>query len=304
MADKKKRVKKTAGVKQTAKQNVKQTVKIIVGDTGKKKATRRRPTTSKAGPSNIPPSFGGKSGVGTSDRVVIPPQSRADPSLYNKDALLSLQNQIKQLEYKADNAQMNLAGYLGNIMQNRLTYRNDASLEAPEKVIKEESNVKIEPGGPDVIEEDPITNKRIQRAVKKVSYREASLTGLSNLFQLPGTVGGDIGRSLSNQFQEQQINKGIATEKGQDKKQEMSQPKFTPIIGATSMPDKPIIYGADDGEGSKTPQLTPPFVPTQPPPPPPPLKTQPLKTPLKQAFSLTKALKDMERTAKGQFSSK
>ena len=102
MADKKKRIKKTAGVKQTAKQTVKQTVKVIVGDTGKKKATRRRPTTSKAGPSNIPPSFGGKSGVGTSDRVVIPPQSRADPSLYNKDALLSLQNQIKQLEYKAD----------------------------------------------------------------------------------------------------------------------------------------------------------------------------------------------------------
>ena len=78
MADKKKRIKKTAGVKQTAKQTVKQAVKVIVGDTGKKEATRRRPTTSKAGP-NIPPSFGGKSGVGTSDRVVIPPQSRADP---------------------------------------------------------------------------------------------------------------------------------------------------------------------------------------------------------------------------------
>ena len=33
----------------------------------------------------------------------------------------------------------------------------------------------------------------------------------------------------------------------------MSQPKFIPI-GATSMPNKPIVYD-DDDEGSKTPEL-------------------------------------------------
>lgn len=270
MADKKKRVKKTAGVKQTAKQTVRQTVKVIVGDTGKKKATRRRPTTSKAGPSNIPPSFGGKSGVGTSDRVVIPPQSRADPSLYNKDALLSLQNQIKQLEYKADNAQVNLAGYLGNIMQNRLTYRNDASLEAPEVVVEEESKKKKKH-----TEQDDRMNKIFELAENLITEKKHREAGYGSSAQkqrgrskqklmtefLPGTVGGELGETLSKQFQGQQINKGLATDKAQEKKEEMSQPKFTPI---------------------------------QPPPPPPPLKPP---------FSVAKALKDIERTARGQFSS-
>lgn len=264
MADKKKRVKKTAGVKQTAKQSVKQTVKVVVGDTGKKKATRRRrPTTSKGGPSNIPPSFGGKSGVGTSDRVVIPPQSRADPSLYNKDALLALQNQIKQLEYKADNAQVNLAGYLGNIMQNRLTNRNDASLEAPEVVVEEETKKKKkEPTEQDVrmkkildLAEVVLTSQQkrefgYEASAKK--QRGRSKQKLTTEF-LPGTVGGELGRTLSNQFQQQQINKGIASEKAEEKKQEISQPNFIPI-GATSMPNKPIVYD-DDDEGSKTPEL-------------------------------------------------
>jgi hypothetical protein len=210
MVERKKTVKKTkagkAG-KTTVKQQVKQTVKVVVGDIGKKKAVRRRPAK-KPAPGLTRPATGAYSGGGISDRVVIPPSSRADPSLYNKDALLTLTNQIKQLEYKADNAQLNLSGLLANQLQNRLTFNSNASNEAYPQ------GVKVEQAGPDLIEADPITDKRMQRAIRKANReakREPSFTGFSNMFQ------------------QEQINKGNASAKAQEKKEELKDEKFAPI---------------------------------------------------------------------------
>ena len=206
MVERKKTVKKTkagkAG-KTTVKQQVKQTVKVIVGDIGKKKAVRRRPTK-KPAPGLTRPATGAFSGVGISDRVVIPPFSRADPSLYNKDALLALTAKIDALTYKGDNPPLNVSGYLGNRTQQRLTFNSNASNEAYPQ------GVKIEQAGPDIIEADAITDKRFQRAIRRAK-REASPTGISNMFQ------------------QQQIAKGIAGAKAEQKKEEIKASPFMPI---------------------------------------------------------------------------
>jgi len=207
MAERKRAVKKAKVVSKVnkgtnVKQSVKQTVKVVIGDL--KKAVKRRPAK-KPAPGLTRPATGAYSGVGISDRVVIPPYSRADPGLYNKDALLALTNQIKQLEYKADNAQLNLSGLLANQMQNRLMYRNDASNEAFPQ------GVKVEQAGPDMINSDPITDKRVQRAIRRANRKEPSFTGFRNMFQ------------------QEQIAKGNASAKAQEKKEELKDEKFAPI---------------------------------------------------------------------------
>jgi len=204
MVERKKKAKKVS-TKGGVKQTVKQTVKVVVGDIGKKKAVRRRPTK-KPAPGLTRPATGAYSGVGISDRVVIPPLSRADPSLYNKDALLALTAKIDALTYKADNPPLNVSGYLGNRTQQRLTDKSNLSNEAYP------SGVKIETGGPDLVEADPITDKRVQRAIRKASRREPSFTGFSNMFQ------------------QEQINKGNASAKAQQKKEELKDEKFAPIV--------------------------------------------------------------------------
>jgi hypothetical protein len=202
MVERKKKAKKVS-TKGGVKQTVKQTVKVIVGDIGKKKAVRRRPTK-KPAPGLTRPATGAYSGVGISDRVVIPPFSRADPSLYNKDALLALTAKIDALTYKGDNPPLNVSGYLGNRTQQRLTFNSNASNEAYPQ------GVKIEQAGPDIIEADAITDKRMQRAMRRAK-REPSFTGISNMFQ------------------QEQIAKGNASAKAQQKKEELKEEKFAPI---------------------------------------------------------------------------
>lgn len=211
MAERKKIVKKAkvvskvagkAGKSTTVKQSVKQTVKVVIGDL--KKAVKRRPAK-KPAPGLTRPATGAYSGVSISDRVVIPPFSRADPSLYNKDALLALTNQIEKLTYKGDNPPLNVSGYLGNRTQQRLTFNSNASNEAYPQ------GFKIEQAGPDMINSDTVNDKRFKRALKRASRKEPSFAGLSNMFQ------------------QQQIDRGKAGAKAEQKIEEFKDDKFASI---------------------------------------------------------------------------
>jgi len=185
---------------------------------------------------------------------------------------LALETRVKQLELKADNPALNLAGNTsvksGYKLENKSMASNEAfpyderepyiddmrkaELKRKEQILKEQSQITrtegvfnqmkklinespkeggffymrkqteakklpaLEPLGQINVNmqdrnADPITDKRFQRAIRRANRKEPSFTGLSNMFQ------------------QQQIDKGNAGARAEQKIQELKEEKFAPI---------------------------------------------------------------------------
>jgi hypothetical protein len=115
--------------KVSQKQQVKQTVKVIIGDVAKKRVKRKRAVKTKGLTSTvIQPSARGAFSGGFSSYV--PSSNVPFSSVAQAPISLALETRVKQLELKADNPALNLSGNTSVKAQYRLENKSMASNEA------------------------------------------------------------------------------------------------------------------------------------------------------------------------------
>jgi len=137
IAKRKPRVSK--GVKQT--QDVKQTVRVVIGDVSKLKDKKKREPSSKKKKEVIYIPFGGGGGEGTMPFTPTPFPSSSTTTYYPVNQYRPspvLEDRIRRLEYKGDNPPLEVSGAIANTMIKRLEDKSNLSNEPIEQVIEEE----------------------------------------------------------------------------------------------------------------------------------------------------------------------